>query len=138
MVIRIIKCGIFFQKKIVRTWVIITIFSELKFINPERSYSVFWFSSNHTIHAYVKEDFVIWWHEHFFFGICKHISVNIKIHILTDICEFNIDRYMNFFQKYDRYMPKFFIFWSIYENFQKPISSNQNQEKFENCMVCGS
>ena len=29
----------------------------------------------------------------------------------------------NFFKKsyFDRYMPEFFIFWSIYENFQNPI-----------------
>ena len=52
-------------------------------------------------------------------GICKHISVNIKNDILTDIWKWNIDRYMIFFQKwyFDRYMPKFFIFWAIYENF---------------------
>ena len=44
---------------------------------------------------------------------------------MTDICEFNIDRYMKFFKKsyFDRYMPEFFIFWSIYENFQKTILS---------------
>ena len=34
----------------------------------------------------------------FLFGICKHISVNIKYDILTDIWKWNIDRYMIFFR----------------------------------------
>jgi len=54
-------------------------------------------------------------------GICKHISVNIKYDILTDIWKWNIDRYMNFFKNdilidicrkfsfFERYM-KIFIF----------------------------
>ena len=49
----------------------------------------------------------------------------LKNHILTDICKFNIDRYMKFFSKwyFDRYMPEFSIFWSIYENFRNLILS---------------
>ena len=57
----------------------------------------------------------------FLHGICKHISVNIKNNILTDIWKWNIDRYMIFlkndilidicrnFSFFERYM-KIFIF----------------------------
>ena len=59
--------------------------------------------------------------ESLFYGICKHISVNIKNDILTDIWKLNIDRYMIFFKNdilidifrnfsfFERYM-KIFIF----------------------------
>ena len=43
---------------------------------------------------------------------------------------------MKFFEifYFDRYMPEFFIFWSIYENFQKPISSIYRSKFWSVCI----
>ena len=56
-------------------------------------------------------------------GICKHISINILYHILTDIWWSNIDRYMHFFQKSfsDRYMSEFCIFRPEYVTIYRSI-----------------
>ena len=54
-----------------------------------------------------------------FYGICKHISVNIKIVVYWPIYDIEYWPIYEIFQKsfFDRYMSEFIIFWPIYENF---------------------
>ena len=68
-----------FWWKIVRNWVLITILQNWNSLFQSKVIPFFRFSSNHTIQAYVKEDFVIWWNQYFFFEMPRNRSISFLV-----------------------------------------------------------